>query len=336
MIQERYNEYIDLQNQFADKKRLDQDLVYVPHFFIRYGAFNDLLGVIKKVKPVVQINFHDQKLEEFKKNIGELKSVYGLKCKLGDYKFLINSFKDESAVVDISDPRKGLMSASISFDEKKAERSEDLFLKKSRPSVKSDDYSHQFAVLMGYPECCIGFADKLGVDKEDEEIKRKNLLWSKIRIRSFMESDSFSKLLNQFTINPLIPHTPCNLNCQQSKNYALKMIKIYDQENPKMKELIDYFLELHSLFWHYSEKFLFEGKKEGNSLDYEDFMKISYSGEKFYGDVEKGFREKIARTENLLSKGDQIIMEKEDYKILKEGQVLGSIEKDYEHSCILY
>lgn len=336
MLDDQLFKYHKLKNEFSNKKRIKDGLVYMPDFFINYGSFHELFGVIKGIKPVVEINFHDEYIDKFNKAVVELEEIYNLKYKLSDYKFLINSFSDQSGVVEISDPRRGLMSASISFDMEKAEKSESLFLEKSKSTTHSGAASKEFAKLMGYPECCIEFTEKLKGGGATREEREKNLLWSKIRIRSFMESEKCSRLLNHFTVNPLIPHTPCNLNCRPSKNYARKMMKAFQEESPELKNTISYFLDLHALFWHYSEKFLIDGEKCGNSVKYNEFVKLSYSEEKFHGETKNDFKLKIEKTENLLDQGDEIIMNEKNYQILKKGSLLGEVEKEYKYSCLLF
>ncbi len=340
MIDDHLYKYKKLINVFSDKTRVREGKTYIPPFLINNDIFEELIGVIKGVKPVMEMNFYDQNIEKIEESFMELEEIYGLKYKISDYKFLINSFKDESSVVERSDPRRGLMSVSVSPDKKKAERSEYLFLKKSELKSDSKKYSHEFATLMGYPECCVNFAKKISGDKNNEKAKRENLLWSKIEIRSFMESDEHSKLLNIFTINPLIPHIPCNLNCEPSKEYATKMKKVFKDEFPAIEELINYFLDLHALFWHYSEKFLIHGKNDNSikerAVKYDDIQEFSYSEDRFYGETEKEFKEKFEKTKELLLQGNKIVMKKDSFNILKDDVLLGSVEKDYEYSCVLF
>lgn len=52
---------------------------------------------------------------------------------------------------------------------------------------------------MGYPKCCIDFGDKLSGNVGKKDKVRKNLIWSEGHIRSFMESDKVSRLLNIYT-----------------------------------------------------------------------------------------------------------------------------------------
>ena len=335
MIESKLLEYKELRNSLSDKSRLKRGKVYLPKFFLEHGSYYELLGVIKEVKPVVEINFHDKFIGDFNQAVKELEDCYGLKYKLGDYKFLIDSFNDSSSVAKIDDSREGLMSASISFDKGKAEKSEELFLEKSKSGISSNENSHEFAKLMGYPECCVEFTKKLKGGKVSREDREKNLLWSKIDIRAYMESKKFSRLLNVFTINPLIPHSPCHLNCSESKKYAQEMLDVFRGEDERFEGVINYFLDLSAIYWHYSEKFLLEGEKNGNTFHYTDFLEFSYSNKKFYGGAEEEFNKKMKKTKKLLKKGDTIVMKDDHFQIKNSKEVLGKIEKEYKNACIL-
>lgn len=105
-----------------------------------------------------------------------MQEFYNVHYSLSNHKYLINSNQDFSEVVDLGDPRQGTISYSVSKEKDLAERSEELFLKKTKKSEKADFYSRKFAETMGYPDCCVEFGDRLSGNLANEELRRKNLI----------------------------------------------------------------------------------------------------------------------------------------------------------------
>ena len=322
---------------FSDRERLKKGGIYIPDIFLNFVKISEIASVIKGVKPVLEFNCSCEYKYKMEQGLKELKNIYGLEYCVSSRKFLINSPKDHSEVVDINDPRRGMISCSISFQRELAERSEEYFLKKSYESEENAEFSRKFAEIMGYPDCCIDFGDKLSGNLDDPQKIKQNWIWSKAHIRSFMNSDKISRFLNIYVLpNILVPHVPCNLNCQPSREYAQKILEICKKEDDHLSDLVEYFLDCHSLFWYYSEFIFLRGEKENNFLRYSEFLPFSLSAERFYGDLSADFQEKFQRTLFFLEKGNIIQMKDDCFQVYNNDILVGTIKKDYKFECILF
>ncbi len=333
MIKEKINLLNTYRQSFADRKRLEEGKTYVPLPFKNY--LFTYLALIYRLKPVMEGVCNEKDLPKIKKALKESKEIYNLQYKISSEKFLINSPKDESDVVYSDDPREGIFSYSLSYEKKKVIKSEKYFLEKSKKTDKAHFFSRKFALLMGYPECCVDFGDTLSGNLDSERMKRENFIWSKAHIRSFMNSRKISPLLKSPFIN-LQDHTPCHLNCLQSKKYVERFLKIIEKEEKNLLKVIRYFFDCYSLIWYYSEFILFKGEKKKEVLFYEDFLPISYSSEKFSGDLSKNFKEKFKKSVVLIGKGNRIKMEEKYFVVYKNNKIIGKVKKDYPFECALF
>lgn len=335
-ISKKIDEIEERKNVFSDKKRLENGKTYIPRFLIRESNIDEIIGVLKGIKPAMQDNCFDRDLEKLKKSLDELEDIYGVNYLISSHKYLINSPNDFCEVVDIDDERDGLVSFSLSFESSLNKKSEEFFLKKSKTWERNKEFSRKFGEVMGYPECCLDFGYSLSGNVGDAESKKESRTWSKAHIRSFRNSDTVSEALNIYTIKPLVSHVPCSLDCKGSIKYAKQMFKLLKEEDNLYADLRRYFLRLNSLYWFYSEFFLFDGDKNRNELFYNDFHKVSFSENVFYGGMEKEFLEKLERTEELLNKGNRLVMKRDCFKIFEGDKELGKVEKDHPFENILF
>ncbi|MEM2918459.1 MAG: hypothetical protein QXY62_03060 [Candidatus Altiarchaeota archaeon] len=160
LIKEKLQKLREEEKKFSNKARLDEDKIYIPEVLLSSVNILEFIAVVRDIKPVFQNDVPEDRLEDLKKILKEIRELYGLNFKISNYKFLINSNTNFTEVVPLSDPRKGRISFSVSKYENLAELSEHYFLKKS---LKQNCmfYSRKFGELMGYPECCLDFGDKL-------------------------------------------------------------------------------------------------------------------------------------------------------------------------------
>ena len=336
VIEERYGELQDRRLVFSDRSRVSEGLTYVPEFLVRNSNLDEIIAVINGLKPVMQLECPYKNIDSLKDALEELKEIYGLEYRISSYKYLINSPEDYCEVVDLDDGREGKVSYSVSYDDSINEKSQRYYLNKSRTWERAGEFSKKFSRVMGYPECCVEFGDSLSGNKGDEEKIRKNMVWSKAHIRSFMNSDRISRLLNIFTLDSLVPHVPCHLDCEESKEYARNMLEILEKEDRRTAELRKFFISCNSLFWFYSEFFLFVGEKKGNFITYTDFMPVSFSDSFFFGELDEGFREKFGRTEELLESGDGVEMGRDCFRVYSGDEEIGRVEKDRPFENILF
>ncbi len=113
----------------------------------------------------------------------------------------------------------------------------------------------KIAKLLGYPECCAEFFSKehaFGVTKKILEKSQKPFNW---QLNFFYNLDS---RLNNIELNALdwqtverinsyciylINHVPCSFECKKSQEYAEKMKKILQKEEPRLAKKIEEILK---------------------------------------------------------------------------------------------
>ncbi len=105
---------------FADKKRIEKGKIYVPESVSRFVPIAELIAVISKIKPVMEVNQKEKYLPDIKLALDKLHDLYGLRYFISPYKFLINSPNNQSDVASLSDSREGMISFSISDKREKA------------------------------------------------------------------------------------------------------------------------------------------------------------------------------------------------------------------------
>src|SRR6056297_1341341 len=94
---------------FSDRERLKKGGIYIPDIFLNFVKISEIASVIKGVKPVLEFNCSCEYKYKMEQGLKELKNIYGLEYCVSSRKFLINSPKDHSEVVDINDPRRGMI-----------------------------------------------------------------------------------------------------------------------------------------------------------------------------------------------------------------------------------
>lgn len=341
-IKEKFIKLKESARIFADKQRLKQGKIYIPRALLGISP-TEFIAVIKDIKPVVLWSIPEEKLNSAKQGLKEIEEIYGLNYKISEKRHLINSNRDFSQVISRNNSEPGNFWVSISKSKDLVLKSNFYYLKKLKErDPDSRLYSYKFGKLMGYPECCLKFADSLSGNFGDEKAIHKNYIWSKAHIRSLMNSKKISPLLNIFTGAPLVSHVPCHLNCQESKKYANKILKELEKENFKYTSLKKHFLfNLNSLFWYYTHFILLKGKKIGGNFEYQDYLPIPFSGNKSCGirkfyNPDTNFQKKFEKSSQLIQKGNLLKMQRDCIQVFKEKKKIGEIKKEWEFEVILF
>lgn len=331
----KFNELKKETRAFSEKNRLKENKIYFSENILNNFRINEIFPVIRDIKPACQMTFSYDKLNQITKGLEELEKLYGLHYKISNCNYLVNSNTNFSEATAIKYPMKGRLSCSISKREELAVKSEEYFLKKFKKD-NSALYSRKFGEIMGYPECCLDFGDKLSGNVGNKQMMEKNYVWSKAHIRSFMNSEDISRFLNIFTGHPTVSHVPCHLDCKKSKHYAKEILRELENENKNYVKLRKYFIfELDSLFWHYTDFILLKGEKNNNIIKYDDFLPVSFSSKKFFY-VDQNFLIKFKNTVDLIKNGNKLEMKDDCFLVFKNNDKLGSVEKDYKFENILF
>ena len=346
-IKEKFIKLKESTRNFSDERRRKQGRVYIPRTLLGISP-TEFIAVVKNIKPVALWSIPEERLEEVKNGLKEAKKIYGLNYEISDKKHLINSNRDFSEIVPRDDLRPGDFWVSISRSKELVSKSNFYYFKKlEEGGAKSEFYSYEFGKLMGYPECCLKFANLLSGNLGNKKAIHENYTWSKAHIRSFMNSKKISPLLNIFTGAPLISHVPCNLDCQKSEKYASEVLRELGKENPEYANLKKYFLfKLNSLFFYYTHFILLEGKKDKNTLKYDDCFSVpfsqkesrdikkSYAGRKFYNRDNK-FQKRFEEEGRLIREGNTLRTKADHISVLKGEKKIGEITKEWEFELIL-
>ncbi|NIO20600.1 MAG: DUF483 domain-containing protein [Candidatus Aenigmarchaeota archaeon] len=320
----RYRELTSL--IFSDKKRIEEGKLFIPAKITISST--ELLALKNDIKPSVRIDIpFNEKMHSMIKDLCKNNKFFMYHS---DYKFISNSNLDVSWPIKLNSPKKGLVFYYISKNEKIAKE-----LKRCDRGVNFE----RFSALLGYPDCCIEFAKKLRPGSPEnhvrDAIKYDDYLWSTNHVRSFRNSKQFSFYLNKYSILGLVSHTPCHLNCKESKIYAKKLLSIIRGENKELAQITEYLLKLPSLFWNYADKIVFQGEKKGDSLRYHDFLTNLNSHIKFSSFPDHELSAKLMKIASMVGKGDMLENSKSNIRIFKNSKLIAEFEKPYEFECIL-
>jgi len=321
---------------FSSEKRLKEGKIYIPRSLLNLMPHSEFIAVLNGIKPVATNITNCYNLNELRHGLEEAKNAYSLNYSIvSGNRILVNSDKNYFEVFSNSTgSRKEQIVFSISRSKQLTETANELYLKRSERET-SAYYCRVFGELMGYPKCCLDFADHVSglKGKENEELGWR---FSNIRKISFQNSKKFSKYLNIFSIESLVSHMPCHLDCKPSKDYVKKVLSVIEEDNQPYAEATKYFLfEANSLFWDESNKILIEGKKENNVIKYSEFWPLMLQTEKCHK-MDFTSREKLKGTIFLMGKGDTLIMDYLSFSIYKGDKLIGTVEKDSVFEVILY
>lgn len=177
-------------------------------------------------------------------------------------------------------PNKENFNCIISKSEKKLK--EYRKAEKNMEMGRLDDISGK---LFGYPHCCIEkFTKNTSMNKSLPPMTllntkgkldfRLNYLYS-FDSRQF-NYEEFNRVTKGYLLssNCLIPHIPCSFNCKESINYAQKLLDILKLEFPEYYEKLTSFFKKPILFFSDFVFFPLNGKMEGDTFRYKDFIKI--------------------------------------------------------------
>ena len=208
-------------------------------------------------------------------------------------------------------------------------------LNEAYTSDKSGDRKH-LGELLGYPPCCVEFF--LGVLQHFDlpfPIKTYNETNGK---PSFLANNIFkmeSRLrveeLKRFQKNPdfarrvshlfLISHVPCSYRCKESIRIGREMLDMLEMEEPELAREIVSVLKKPLLFFDDLRWIIFNGKVEGNILNYSSISPpFSLLEKEFVG---------------MFEKGDTIRVGKEFIEIYGEGRIIHRVEKKHEYDGVL-
>lgn len=162
---------------------------------------NEILFVLKGLKPVARQGFYPEELEKVK----EFCRKNNLFIELSPYKILLDKekYSDHGKKVPRDYPQ-GLFFAYISKDQEKA-------LLANLYETRQDHY--RLGLILGYPECCVRFYCA--------EFENNNIA---------PEHNNYHELIDirkRKTDQSLISHFPCSPNCQESIELANKLKQIF-------------------------------------------------------------------------------------------------------------
>ncbi|GEM_PF-3516781 len=321
---------------FSSKERLKVSKVYIPRQLLKFMPHSEFIAVLKGIKPVATNITNYYNLNELLSGLEEAKKIYSIEYLVNSGKrILVNSDKNYfKAFSHPTGSRKEQIVFSISRSKELVERANEYYLKRS-DRKESPSYCHKFGLLAGYPKCCVDFADHVSGFKGTEN-EEKGWRFSNIRKISFQNSKKFSRYLNIFSIESLVSHMPCHLNCKPSKKYARKLLSFIEEDNKLYADSIKYFLfETNSLFWDESNKILIDGVKEDNTIEYEEFWPLTLQAEKCY-EMDFVPREKLKKTVSLMEKGNKLVMDYFSFSVYKGEKLIGTIKKDSVFEVLLY
>jgi hypothetical protein len=177
---------------------------------------------------------------------------------------------------------------------------------------------------LGYPSCCI---EKFAKNcyyyyyGKNKNYPTKTLSNSKGRLdfrlnylynfdsRNF-DNQEYKQISESYRLSGfyLIPHRPCSFNCKESIRYAQKILDILKLEFPEYyKELIS-ILKKPILYFSDFVFFPLIGKMKGDTLSYQDFLKI---------------HDRLPiETVKLLNKGNLIKRKNDRFQIYKDDQCI--------------
>lgn len=319
-------------NKLDKYNRLKQVKEIIPRL-----DFLELVAVLFADKPVMaQTNIGDYD-EQFKDKLDQLYKILndvGLQLAVSDFKIIANSAKSLFKPVPLDDYRAGSVVVGVSKDLDKALQA----VAYVKWKTKSDDYSRKFGELMGYPECCLDFGDSLSGKTEEEN----SFSWENPALETLKRSDNFKWQLNVFSVDPIVPHSPCSLDCEKSVDYVNSIVEILEKYDPKLaRKRKDILKEPISLFWHSMDKVLLYGDY---SRDKDNFLSAKASYQKatpyiqansYYHEGDDNRAEKLKEIAGTVEKGDELKVSRNSLKILKDGVVISQIKKDNPYLPIL-
>ena len=161
---------------------------------------NEILFLLKDLKPVVRQGFYPHELEKVK----DFCQKNNLFCELSPYKILLDSknYSDHGQKVPRDHPE-GLFFVYISKDQEKA-------LLANLYETRQDHY--RLGLILGYPECCVQFYCA--------EFENNNIA---------PEHNTYNELIDirkRKTDEALISHFPCKPDCPESLKLAQKYLEI--------------------------------------------------------------------------------------------------------------
>ncbi len=162
---------------------------------------NEILFLLKDLKPVVRQGFYSHELEKVK----EFCQKNNLFLELSPYKIIMEgeNYSDQGKKVDKNHPQ-GMFFVYISKNQKSA-------LLANLYETKGDHYN--LGLALGYPECCCKFYQ--------EQFEKGNLA------PEFNNYNDLINIKNRKTDQAIISHFPCSSNCQKSIELAQKFKQLF-------------------------------------------------------------------------------------------------------------
>jgi hypothetical protein len=187
---------------------------FIPEFF----------AVKHKLKPLTA-HIIPANVPQILEQISMLCSANGLHIGHSDFKLYFDHVEGEHKKLPLDSPEKG----GDIF----------LFISYSKDLVREAvfdgvEFEAKARYYLGYPECCVKSYSEIGEDQ--------NLRF----MRPLRRTESPSFLLNNFLHweGPyyLISHFPCSYSCEPSIQYASRLLRVIEKEDPKLGKSIRFLL----------------------------------------------------------------------------------------------
>ncbi len=293
----------------------------------------ELLAVIYNLKPAMaeaNTGVYDSSSSEKLDQLGRICSELGLKMAFSQKKYIINSPRGIFEEVELNSPEDGNLVIGISKDIQTSLSAVAHYRWKMKDSI----YGRSFGKLMGYPDCCLDFGDYLCKGHGDSN--SNNLGFRNPAVESLKRSKKVAWQLNIFVASAL-PHYPCHLNCNKSKDYVNGLFEILKIAAPEIYLRHTMMLKNDiSLYWSCADKVVFHGHfiKKGNSFaDTEaqyNSADFHINSSTFYQANSDSYLNQLEVIKQAIKEGDKIITTPKYFEIRHSKTVLLKINKSHE------
>ena len=293
----------------------------------------ELVAVLFDIKPAMADAITlDKELIQNLKEIKKLCKTLSLEFTQSRFKYIVNSPRGIYEEIPINDSREGKIILGISKSISKAKKAAEYYHLKCIHS----GYGKKFGRLMGYPECCLDFGDYLNNPTGDLD----NFGYKNPAVESLKRSKKFAWQLNVFT-ESLLPHYPCNLNCQKSIDYVDKTLAVLDKIMPDFSAYLKSNLkEPASLYWSCADRILLFGEfkkdRKKNKSEIKYYKSISkVTSPEFYQENDSGYIKELRKIEKMIKKGNKLVMEDSRFTIYQGQKKICNIKKQDKYTPIL-
>jgi len=280
-------------------------------------SIQEFLAVKNDIRPVMRQGLEKESIDTIKRKVEKEKMCLLLKTL--DIPRLVNKnqiFKERNIVAYIS-------------------KSMELAKQTYRADIESDDKN--FGRLLGYPECCVDFYQHKIPHPTGDEFSFVLHTFSNTNDKSSFYTnnifnfqsrlptkhkldifDSFKEMLEERIRLFLISHIPCSYRCKESIRIGSEILKLLENENQQFAGNVVSFLRKTFLVLDDFNWVSFDGKVNGNSICYrtaKPFLTL-YPPDKFI-------------------QGNKVIVDSNEIKIFKDGDLLHEIRKPDKNFGIL-